>query len=66
MVETELQVEMRRYIKLTEGWSGHHRYKILCTWMGTARMKDMNDFLAAQARESKLHSDAPKLTGDAD
>jgi len=50
---------MSRYIKLTEGWSGHHRYKILCSWMGMARMKDMNDFLAKQqATEPELHSDA--------
>jgi hypothetical protein len=50
MVETELQVEMRRYIKLTEGWTGFKRYKILCAWMGMARMRDMNCFLEAQQR----------------
>lgn len=51
MIETELQVEMRRYIKLTEGWSGNHRYQIMCAWMGTIRMREMNDFLSRQAAE---------------
>lgn len=58
MFETELQVEMSRYIKLTEGWSGNHRFKILCTWMGTMRLREMNDFLAAQAAgEPGQHSE---------
>jgi len=56
MVETELQVEMRRYIELTEGWNGHHRFKILCAWMGTARMREMNEFLAKQAELERQHS----------
>lgn len=48
MFETELQVEMTRYIKLTEGWSGNHRFKVLCSWTGVARMREMNNFLSAQ------------------
>ena len=60
MDETELQVEMTRYIELTNAWTGFHRYKILCSWMGTMRMREMNDFLSRQmAEEAKLHSEPP-------
>jgi hypothetical protein len=61
MYEIELQKEMTRYIELTKGWSGPHKYKILCSWMGAVRMRAMNDFLGAQSakevKEVGLHSD---------
>jgi len=55
---TELEVEMQRYVLLTKGWSGHHRYRVMANWMGTLRFREMNDFLEAQfAEKAKLHSD---------
>ena len=51
MFETELQIEMSRYIELSKPWAGFKKYKVLCAWMGTIRMREMNDFLVAQAKE---------------
>jgi hypothetical protein len=56
LFETELQVEMSRYIELTKTWTGFKRYKVLCAWMGTLRLREMNDFLVRQVEEEKLHS----------
>jgi hypothetical protein len=52
--ETELQIEMSRYIELTKSWTGFKKYKILCAWMGTIRMREMNDFLAKQLAEEEV------------
>lgn len=55
---TELEKEMERYIELTKGWSGNHRFKVMANWMGMSRMRDMNDHL------EKLHSE--QKCGEAD
>ena len=57
MFETEMQVEMSRYIKLSKDWSGFKKYMVLCAWMGTVRMREMNDFLTRQAAEGAKQSE---------
>jgi hypothetical protein len=59
MFETELQIEMTRYVELTKTWTGFHKYKVLCAWMGTLRMREMNDFLSRQAAEEAKAREAP-------